>query len=97
MAPFLSASIISSSVPGLLVNPSCGMTQISRSIAHLYLSISAFTPSTPRRPIFGSTSAWVRMRVAPWLMHFSMVAEARSITSSTVIVCLTADTRSMAR
>ncbi len=73
------------------------MTQTSRSIAHLYLSINAFTPSNPRRPILGSTSEWVRMRVAPWLMHFSIVAEARSITSSTVKVCLTADTRSIAR
>jgi hypothetical protein len=33
VAPFFSDAIMSSSVPGLLVRPSCGITQISRSIA----------------------------------------------------------------
>jgi hypothetical protein len=34
-APIFIDSIINSSVPGLLVNPSCGNTQTSASIAHL--------------------------------------------------------------
>src|SRR5215510_2657678 len=37
------------------------------------------------------------MRVAPCEMHFSRVPPARSVTSSTVKVCLTAETRSIAR
>ena len=54
------------------------ITQSSMSIAHLYSSTSACTPSKPRMPTPGSTSTWVRMRVAPCLMQFSKVSFARA-------------------
>ena len=79
----------SSSVPGKLIRPSCGNTQISMSIAHLYSPISAATPSKPRMPMPGSTSTCVRMRVVPCRMHCSSVAAARACTSSTVMSFLT--------
>ena len=41
---------MSSSVPGLLSRPSCGKTQISRSMAHLYSSMSGWIPSRLRSP-----------------------------------------------
>jgi hypothetical protein len=59
------------------------------SIAHAYSAISDRTPSKPRSPTPGSTSTWVRIRVAPCEMHFSSVRRARALTSSTVNVCFT--------
>ena len=41
---------MSSSVPGLLSSPSWGKTQISRSMAHLYSSMSGKTPSRAAQP-----------------------------------------------
>ena len=74
----LSPSTSRGSVPGLFVSPSCGKTQSSISIAQRYSSTSAWTSSKPRIPTLGSTSTWVRIRVAPFLMQFSSVSLARA-------------------
>ena len=47
-------------------------------------AISEWTASNPLRPIAGSISTWVRMRVAPLTRHSRKVASARWRTSSTV-------------
>ena len=44
---------MSSSVPGLLSSPSCGKTQISRSTAHLYSSMSGLNPVEAPEPDHG--------------------------------------------
>ena len=87
---------MSSSVPGLLSRPSCGKTQISRSMAHLYSSISGWMPSRLLKPTTGSTSRWVRMWVVPCRMLFSSVFTARSRTSSGWKFCLAFATSEMA-
>src|SRR5215469_2650241 len=53
-------------------------------MAQRYSAISDWTASNPRIPIAGSTSTWVRIRVAPLRMHSTRVRSARARTSSAV-------------
>ncbi len=84
-----SAATISSSVPGLLSRPSCGKTQISRSIAQVYSRDRAAgrprgrAARCPDRPRDGCAYGSCRCR-----MHFSSVRAARACTSSGVKFCL---------
>ena len=58
--------------------------QTSMSMAHRYSSTKGRIPSRLRRPMTGSTSRWVRMRVVPLTTHLSSVRLARWYTSSAV-------------
>ena len=90
LAPRLSPSTSSSSVPGIADQALPAETRRSRC-----RSPTCIRRSAPRRRRIracrcpGSTSICVRMRVAPCRMHCSSVAAARACTSSTVMAGFT--------